>query len=345
MKQRKNKTVIIILEILAFILVAAGIFFGTYYLFVGKSSSSYEASVKEYMEKINTINNSMSSFTDGQTIDTEKKIPDKIIDVEKIRKELPDKTAELSKIRDTLQSIIPTDKYSKSQENLISGLDNNVLMYKQLYAIVQNPEGKDLDISRENLKKYKDECIKYYSLVNQKNAKISLHESSITLVNNTLLYVSEVIKLQKDLQVKQNISLEYINNMEAVTSKFAPIKVDFIAQLSKIRNEKGNLDDMIVLLNKNQDELNKVEEQFSNLTVPQNAMTCNKLFKTILDDYEDYIKSFNYALNNEKLVGTNITNEQITQFYSDATSKYNNVVKDYNNFLKAFTELKDLYLK
>jgi flagellar basal body-associated protein FliL len=93
LKQRKNKTVIIILEILAFILVAAGIFFGTYYLFVGKSSNSYEASVKEYIDKINNINNSMSSFTDGQTIDAQKKIPDKIIDPVKIREELPNKTA------------------------------------------------------------------------------------------------------------------------------------------------------------------------------------------------------------------------------------------------------------
>jgi hypothetical protein len=218
-------------------------------------------------------------------------------------------------------------------------------MYKQLYAIVQNPEGKDLDISGENLKKYKDECLKYYSLVNLKSTKISLPESSVKLINNTLLYVSEMIKLQKDLQVKQNISLEYINNMETVLSKFAPIKTDFTAQLSKIRNEKGNLDDVTVLINKNQDELNKVEEQFSNLTVPQSAMTCNKLFKTALGDYKDYIKSFTYALNNEKLAGSNITTEQITQFYSDPTSKFNNVVKDYNDFLKAFTEFKDLYLK
>ncbi len=330
MKHKKNKAVITIVSILAFILLAAGIFYGTYYMIIGKSSTSYEENIKEIVEKVNNINSSTSSMLKEQTID-----PDKI------RKDMPSKIDALSKQKEELSSMTATDKYTKDHDNLINGVDKNILMYRQIDAILRNPAGKDVDKAGEDLKKYRDEAIESYSLVNIKNIKVGFPDSSIKLVDYTSNYVNELVKLSRDKEISQNQNLEFINNLDAIISKFSTINSNLTIQMSKVRNEKGNMDNVTALAEKNKDQLSSIQQEFLSLTVPSKAVNCYKLFKTTLENFDTYLESFIYSANNEKLSGSDLSAEKVSELYAEPNSKFNDIAKGYSGFLKAYSEFRE----
>ncbi|MCM8710728.1 hypothetical protein M2651_06760 [Clostridium sp. SYSU_GA19001] len=329
----KNKIVIFMLQILGFVILLGAVFFGTYYLFIGDSMNSYEKNVKEIISKINDVNSSTASYSKGQAIDSEK--------LTAIRKEIPEKIQNLTVLKDKLQTITASDKYKADHENLTNGLEKNITIYRQIDAIYRDPEGKDIDKAADNLKTYMESCINYYSKIINKNLIITLPEGCVTFIENTLNYAYELGRIQRDKEITQNQNAEFIESLDNIASKFSPLKIDFSIQLSKTRNEGGNLDNIIALANKNDDELNYIRQEFSNLAVPAKAVNCYKLFNTAMDSYESYLQSFIYAVKNEKLAGSNLTSEKLAEIYSDSTSKYNAAEKNYNSFLKTFTEFKN----
>jgi hypothetical protein len=330
LKQKNNKAVMTIIWTLAFILLASGIFYGTYYLIINKSSTSYESDIKAIVTKINEVNNSTSDLLKGQTID-----------LEKIKKEMPDKIDTLSKQKEELSSMATTDTYKKNHDNLISGVDKNILIYRQIDAIVRNPQGKDVGKAGEDLQKFKDQALDSYALVNIKNIKIALPDSSLKLVDYTSNYVYELVKLNRDKEISQNQNLEFINSLDALILKFSTINIDLAAQMSKVRNEKGNMDNVTALANKNEDELSIILQEFSSLTVPSKAVNCYKLFKTTLENFDNYLESFIYSANNEKLAGSDLTAEKIKEIYAEPNSRFSNITKGYNSFLKAYSEFRE----
>lgn len=334
LKRKKNKTIIIILSILAFILLISGVFFGAYYLSVGKSSNSYEGSIRTYIDNINNINLSSSVFIKGQTID-----------VEKLRKDLPSKTDELLKLKNKLQNIIPTDKYKNDQENLLNGLDKNILMFRQITLILSNPNSNELDKAGSDLLKYRDDCESLYSQVNIGKTKPSITDQGKTLINNTSSYVNELARAHKDSEIIKNQDMDFINSMEGLIAKFMPIKVDYSAQISKAREQGSNFDGLILVINNNKDTLDSLSQEFANITVPSKALSCYKAFSKSTDDYNSYLQSILYSIKNESLSGKNLTSSKLDELYASPTAKFNDVIKDYSDFLKAYADFKDVVIK
>lgn len=328
-KKKKNRAVIIILGILVFVLLVGGVFFSTYYLFIDKSANSYENGVKNIVTKINEVNKSVGVFNKDQSID-----PDKI------RKEMNSKIDALTGLKDKAQSLVPTEKYKQDNNNFINGLDKNILIYRQIAAIVDNPEGKDIEQAGQNLLQYRDECIQNYSSTHYKGFQIALTNECTTLIENTSNYVNAYIKLNRDKEITDTQKQSFVTSMDDIVSKFAPINIDFSTQLSQVRNSNGNIDDIIALVNKNKDSLDNLQQQFTNLTVPSNAVSCYKLFNKVIEDYSAYLQSFVYSANNEKLAGTGLTQSKLDEIYSSPTAKLKAVTSDYNSFAKAYNDFK-----
>ena len=330
MKRKKNKNLIIILSVLAFAIIISVVFYGTYYLSIGKSLNSYENAVKVYVDKINQINLSTEVFIVGQTIDPAK-----------IRKDLPLKIDELSKIKENLEEIIPVEKYKSDHDNLINGIDKNILIFRQINLILSNPNGNDLDKAGAALIKYKDDCYKYYSLIKLKNIKPSINNKINNLVDNTSSYVNELVRLKRDNEIIQNQNLDFVDSMENIIAKFIPIKIDFSDEILTARSNNSNFNEVITAINKNKANLDKLSQDFSNVTVPSKAISCYKAFNTSLEEYNNYLESLIYSINNEKLSQNNLNSSKITELYASPTSKYNNVIKDYSDFLKAYSDFKN----
>lgn len=319
----------IIIGILAFVLLASGVFYGTYYFIINKSSNSYEKEVKAVIDKINEVNSSVSSLLNGQAIDSVK-----------ARTELSPKIDVLSKQKELLDNMTATDKYKKDHENLINGISNNMLIFRQIDAIIKNPNGKDLEKAGEDLIKYKDKAVQNYSLVNIKNFKVGLTDSGNKLVEYTSIYVNELVKLNRDNEITQSKNQDYINSLDALLAKFTPINIDYSAEMSKVRDAKGNTDNIVALAEKNRDDLSSIKQEFASLTVPSKAVGSYKIFSNILESFDNYLQSFVYSANNEKLAGNALSSDKLKELYAEPVSKFSSITKNYNDFIKAYNEFR-----
>ena len=120
-----------IILFLSIIMTSIGIFFASYYSSINKVYDSYETTLVTNINGINEVNKNIAQFNSNQTID-----------VEYAKEQLPNIINDLSKLRDDLANSQPTSKYKKDHENLKSGLDNNLLIYRQSLAILNNPSGR-----------------------------------------------------------------------------------------------------------------------------------------------------------------------------------------------------------
>ncbi len=101
-----------------------------------------------------------------------------------------------------LANSTPTSKYKKDIENLSSGLDKNLLIYRQTLAILNNPSGNDVGTSVENLKTFRDDCMNFYSLVDINNIEIVLPETSLVFIDNVLNYSYSAVMIKKETDIK-----------------------------------------------------------------------------------------------------------------------------------------------
>lgn len=335
-KEKNNKLVIFIIQILVFVLLIGGVFFGTYYILVENSLSSYEKDVSSIIKDINNINDTMETYNSEHALNPEK--------LEDLRKNLPEYVENLTKIKNRFQNTVPTEKYKADYDNLINGLENNILIYRQAAAILENPEGKDVGAAAESLEKYRDECIKSYSNITSKGLAVSLPSGCLNFINNTLNYANEMARLTKDKEIALNQNMEFVEDIDLILSKFSPIRRDFSIELAKERSEGGKLNNIISLANKNSDEISDLKREFSNISVPSKALDCYKLLEKTIEDYESYLQKFIYSVKNESLSGQIASNESIDNLYKDCTNLFKTVTNDYNNFLKNYTQFKEVNL-
>lgn len=336
-KKKLNKPIITIFSVLSFVILAAVIFLGAYYFLIDKTSNSYEANTKDLIKKIDTINTSVALLNNADQ---------SAIDPEKARKDLSSKIETLTDIKTKLDALVPTDKYRSEHEALITGLNNNILIYRQIDAFLGNVNGKDIEVSGENLKKYKEDCINNYSAASSSNLlKITLPKESVTFISNTLNYINKLAGELKENEITQAQNLEFTTNIDDILSSFNAIKVDLSSQILSSRNSGGSFDSVIALANRHKDDLGYLDQRLSNLSVPSAALNSYNLLKNTFEDYDLYLQGIIFAVNNEKLLGGAATPEKLEELYGSSNLKFSNLKKNYDNFFKYYTKFKDSNLK
>lgn len=331
-KKKKNNTAFkVVTIVLSIIILITAVFLSTYYFFSKKSYTSYEKNLNSTLKDITKINESMNSFIDGQTIDSNK-----------TKLDLPEKINSLVKHQHKIEQLNPTDKYIKTQETLLQGLTNNILTYKQIIAILNNPEGTDLDISLNNLNNYKEKCITSYSSISNKKLTITLPIESTKFINNTSYFTNQLIKLKKDKDILQSQNNDFINSLNNILSKFISIKTNFYPYVINARNNIGTYDDAIDLANKNKTQLQSIKKDFANITVPAKTGTVYNALKKLIEDYDLYIQNFIFDVTNEKAqpADNKLDKKTADTIYINSNTKLEETNKDYENFNKLFKEFK-----
>jgi hypothetical protein len=328
----KTKKIIKITSI-AFGIIAAifVIFYGTYYFIVSKSYSEYEKQVKYYTDKINEINDSTSSLIKQQTIDSNKS-----------KKDLPSKIDSLIEIKNHIEEINPSEKYYKINSSLVDGLNNNILIYKQIISIISNPESKDIEKSLENLKGYKDKCIESYSLFKTKKLSVSLSSSSLQFINNSIFYTSQLKRLNNDKAIKDGQNSEFINSIDSILNDFLALKKDYNSQIEASRkNRKFN--DLLFSISKDTTTFLALKSKLSNIIVPAKGVNLYKTFRKTLDSYSSYLDSIYKAVNfeNSQLNSASADNSSIDANYTFSKDKYTTVNDNLEEFYKIYNEFKN----
>jgi len=332
-KPKTKKVLINLSAIAGSILLLIGVFFATYTYYTSLSVDSYTKMVKQYAFKINTINENTGSYIKNETIDNKK-----------TKVEIEGMINNLLKIKNSVDSLNPSEKYKESKNNLSSGLNSNIYIYKQIQQIVNNPQAKDGDAALVDLKRYKDECVKYYSLINLKGVTISLSNKAIIFIDNTNYYLEEAIKIRKKNEIAQGLSLDFLNAIDEIVSSLLPIKIDYEPYAVMARD--GKLNEALAKIDGNKTIFDGIKSKLTKITVPSSGIPLFKSLNKTLNTEGSYIQGFRYALDIEgrQAISAPLKSEEIQALYSDTTILLKNLNSNYDGFLKLYTEFKNNFL-
>ena len=321
-----------IILFLSIIMTSIGIFLASYYSSINKVYDSYETTLVTNINSINEINKNIAQFNSNQTID-----------VNYAKEQLPNIIKDLSNLRDSLANSQPSSRYKKDYENLKSGLDKNLLTYRQALAILNNPSGKDVEISMEALKTYRNDCMDFYALIDTRNIKITLPETTLTFIDNVLNYCYSALKIRKETDIKAQQNLEFISKIDSLSSDFLDIKTNFYSNVTKVRKKEMSYDDLLSLVEDNFTKLSEVQTNFKNLSIPPSAIPTYESLKTLLDIYEDYLRDFKLALTSEKVqvLSAVVDSSALDALYTSSNVKFAEVENSYSDFNKVYIGLKN----
>lgn len=321
----KNKKKIIILSATITFNIFLLIFI-LFNIFTLNQYNKYKKQFGTYIGNIYKINSSVSFVNNGQTID-----------IEKAKNKLPYVINSLIKVNIELDNYNSDSRYKDSFDSLKSGLDNNILMYKQLLSIINNPESININTSMNNAIRYKNNCENYYSSIKSSDKSFGLPKDSIILINNTSSYVSNFIKIKKDRDILNTQNMEFQNNLNDILTKFNSIKVNLSYYSDSARKNTISYDNAIAKVQSNKDRFSELTQQFSQINVPSDEIKIYTNFKNVFDDYNSYIDSFSSALKNEKAAASSKdTSLDPSLIYKDANNKYSIMNKDFNTLNNDF---------
>ncbi|QGU96445.1 hypothetical protein GOM49_16260 [Clostridium bovifaecis] len=332
MKESNKKLLTTLSFIFGAIFIGVAVFYGTYYFFINKSQSSYSTKVKTEIGSINKINESSYVFTKGQTID-----------VNKIESSLSDSIASLQTSHSNLKNLVVTSKYSKDHTNLILGLENNILMYKQILSIVRNPKNPDLANSLVNLQKNRDDCMNYYALVSIKDIEITLPNESLEFLNNTVAYTQKQIRQNTDAQIVSSQNHDFLLSFNEISTRFSQIKKDYMNSVINSRTSLKGFDNLLNELNTTETALAKIKTDLSALAIPKDAVLVYESFGKVLDEYDTYIQNLKYSIKTEQLTSISglPANESLDKLYNAPKEQIKVVESTYRSFAKLFNEFED----
>ncbi len=327
-KRKRTKTILI----LSIVLTSISIFLATYYTSVNKVYHSYKTTLITNINSINDLNENIAQFNSNQTID-----------VDYARKQLPNIIKNLSTLRDNLANSKPTSKYKKDNENLKSGLDKNLLMYRQTLAILNNPSGSDVGKSTQDLKNFRNDCMNFYSLIDLSNIEIALPKTSLVFIDNVLNYSDSAVMVRKETDIKSQQNQEFITNTDELSVNFLDARTNLYLDVLKVRKKEMSYDDLLSLVDDDVTKLEKIQNNFNSLSVPPSAIPTYQAFKPLLDKQDSYLRDFKLALTSEKVQALSavVDSSTLDALYTSSNVLYTEVQSSYNNFIKVYTDLKN----
>lgn len=335
-KETKHKPLITVISIIVLLLLGAAVFFGTYFLMIDKSASSYEKAIDSAINQITEENKKVGTYNKSLTIDPEK-----------AKENLEDNINKLKSIKDLINTEIPTEKYRLSHRYLIEGLNNNISLYRQILVMLQNPGSKDIERSLSSLAKYEEDCEKNYSLFSIKTLKIALPSEAKDFIKNTNDYLTEVVRINKDLEIQNSQNVEFAESMDKVIEAFEEIKTDFSPHLEKARAGKDSLENVISTIDSYKDKYLALKGDFSTIAVPQNARKTQNYFNSVLDDYSLFLQEIKFAVSSEKdkALDKPMPGETLKVIYAASTERYLTMDNNFTNFLKVYKDFKENNIK
>lgn len=304
-----------------------------YMIFINKSYSSYEGTIKAYVTKIDNIND----IKFKEELDTK--------NISSLIKTLDEKISSLAKIKSQIASLNPSDKYREEQESLVKGIENNILIYKQTEGILNNPKGTDLDNSAKSLGNYRDIARTNYNKV-LSLSKISLPVSLLSFIDKIIEFSNENSRINKDNEIRSSQMEDFINSVSDVINGFINLKKDFYTEAYNTRNANGNLADVIALINNNKAGFKNVKSSFTKISVPgSDANSTYNSLKSLLSSYDSYLQSISFSVSTEitkeENSGSSLQAGEIDSIYKESKAAYDIVNEKYNSFVSNLENLKN----
>ncbi|SHH53765.1 hypothetical protein [Clostridium grantii] len=312
---------------LAFITICVGVFFVSYSYFRRNSLSQYEKTMSTEINKITETNKNIISYIDGDSINQEKFLT-----------LLPNDINTLKDVRSNIKSISKNKRYSISHNNLLSGLDNNILLFEEILFIVKDIEKMDMNISISRLQNFRDDTMNYYSQVFIGTSRISIDDNFFKLLS-TPSYFSNSLDSNKNItDISLSDNLDFLDLIYSFSRQFDDLNKTYSTNIEGARNELQSYTSVISLINDDLVSLTSLESEITFISIPQDGLAVYESMLKVISSYKPYLNNLKFAISNEELVTTDndISDDILDNYYKTSNSNYKTATESHKKFIEAF---------
>ena len=310
-----------ILYIFIFILFLGGLKY-----FYGASSTN-KKTLNSTFSHINSINDSLYSSINNNSIDIEK--ASSLI------------TKGLLELNTLKAELITIDDSSLKNPNIKKYLDisieDTILLYNYLSNSLSSP--KDI-ISNENLDYFYslvENCnLSYEKASSNNNKEIKFSNKSIIFLNSYYDYLNNLIKTNRDTIFSSKQNREFIIKLEDFKTSMDSLNKDFSLAINKVREDKRDLSVVIEDIYLKEDLFEGLKEKTFALSIPDGYLTTYNYLFDYINYYEIYIATIKNAVIYERTCSDiEEYSKEISKNYENAYSKRDDVLSAYEDFILA----------
>lgn len=248
---------------------------------------------------------------------------------------LENKVKSLNTINETLEKKKFSKKYYDISLTLKEGLENNITFYNSLIDILNNPTSDDLYDKYKNCLTLKDSVIDSYNTCEKHNIQIALTSNDNTFLNNICFYINEIIKLNRDSDIKISQINEFTVTLDKLLLEFKDLTENLLNTISIMRNNNRNLNTVLSDIHDKMNKFENIKKELYILSIPENGADAFAAFNETLGFYNSYINSLLKGVTEE--INTNTSENQ---YYENALSQYKNMIESLENLQFILNNLK-----
>lgn len=249
---------------------------------------------------------------------------------------LESKATSLTTLSDTLENKKISKKYEDIHKNLKEGIDMNIAFYNSLINILNNPTSDDLYNQYKEVTSLKDNIITIYKTCNDMNVSASLLSDDSKLVDNIFFYINEIIKLNRDSDIKTAQVNEFIVTLDSLLLEFNDLTENLFETLSTMRNNNRSLNTVITDIHSKMNKFETIKKKLYVLSIPENGNDVFVSFNETLGFYNNYINLLLKGVT-EEINSNNSHNEH----YTNAKLAYENMNKSLKNLQTLLNNFKE----
>lgn len=248
---------------------------------------------------------------------------------------LEDKIDNLTTLSNTLKDIQTSKKYKDIHETLKKGLNMNITFYTSLIDILDDPTTDDLYNKYKETTSLKNDIINIYETCNKNNISVSLISNDSKLLNNIFSYINEIIKLNRDSDIKTTQMNEFIVTLDSLLLEFDDLTENLFETISTIRNNNRSLNTIITDIHNKMNNFETIKKKFYILSIPEDSNDIFISFNEVLNHYSNYINLLLKGVTEE-----NKNNNSNNEYYINAKSEYENMNNSLRNLQTLLNDLK-----
>lgn len=307
-------------------IVAILLFILSYKIFSYLTTSKIERTISLVIEDIVSINNRSSDLIKG----------DELI-IDKCLKELPQMREELklsiSKLDINAENLTDEDKAVYS--HIYSGGKNNLLIFDQLIAIINNPTGRDIKLACNDLRTYEINTNNDYKNIKFKGSNLSIEDNLSQLINLSIKYCIDKSNLQKIEEINESQINDFNSTMNELIISFKKLKKDYYPLTIDCRNDKLTYELVIKDINDSLLKMKSILNIMESMNVPSNFSYTYEEFFNIVNIYNEYLVETKYSLITEKVWASKKDKSklELDSLYDKANKLYSNMDISFNKFI------------
>ena len=239
---------------------------------------------------------------------------------------LKNKRENLNAIVTELASKNISSKYKDISLTLKEGLENNILFYDYLIDALSNPTSDDLHDKYKESISLKDNTVNLYKTCSENNISVALTSDNSTLLNNVFFYINEIIKLNRDSDIKTAQINEFIVTLDSLLLEFGELTENLFNTISTIRNSNRSLNTILTDIHNKMSKFETLKKKLYILSIPENGTNVFVSFNETLGFYNTYINLLLKGVT-EEISSNNSENE----YYKNALLEYENMNNSLDN--------------